>query len=44
MTDVLKNEGNFWLASLRTQQVVVIILELRVREMIPAAIPVISQF
>jgi hypothetical protein len=32
----LKNERDFRLAHLRTQQVVMIVLELRVREMVPA--------
>lgn len=35
MADVLEDEIYFWQPDLCTQQIVVIVLELRIREMIP---------
>lgn len=36
MTDVLENERNLWLTHFRSQQVIMVVLELRISEMIPA--------
>lgn len=36
MTDVLEDKRNLWLSDFSTQQVIMIVLELRIRKMVPA--------